>query len=241
MRHTTSERGEIFLAETSLADKLRELSSVKLKKATVKIPAINAGEEKFSSQKSVACGVREKLAHHPTGETKPNAHVPSTLSSIVNILIKAVTPRVKKNEIGGQSAKAKPYKLVKDDESLKVNFGYAVNHRSYEKFPSASYADYKKIFRYLGWFSAKAQHEHMGEEHVAMANKSLDDSRSAILNSEIFDKATSHIKYFSGGYVDTLSLVPKAGMNSAEWEQFRLGMKLDPVLYGFKTGRLLRF
>ena len=74
-----------------------------------------------------------------------------------------------------------------------------------------------------------------------MSNKSLEDSRFTILNADTIDRVTSHIKYFSGGYVDTLSLVPKAGMNSAEWEQFRLGMKLDPVLYGFKTGRLLRF
>ena len=50
------------------------------------------------------------------------------------------------------------------------------------------------------------------------------------------EKAGRYIKYMAGGAdLDTLSMVPKAGMSSSEWENFKMWMKLDPVMYRLKV------
>lgn len=215
------------MTATTLADKLKEFSSVKLKKATIKVPKLGARKEKSVKRRA-------------DEQKKSNAHISSTLSSIINILMKATTQRAKKSETGKPAAQEKIYKAVNDDGTLSANKGYAAFSRNYDNFPNASYANYKRLFSNHGWFRAKGQYEHQAEGHVAMANKSLEDARFTILNAETLDRITKYIKYFRGGYIDALSLVPKAGMNSAEWEELRLMAKIDPVTYGFKTGHFLR-
>ena len=50
------------------------------------------------------------------------------------------------------------------------------------------------------------------------------------------EKGARYTKYFAGGNnLNPVSLVPIAGMSSGEWEEFKLWMKLDPVMYRFKT------
>lgn len=215
------------MAQSTLVDKLMEFSKIKLKKAIVKVPKLEAKKEK---------GTKQKLDE----QKKPNLQISSTLSSVVNILIKAAIQRAKKGRKGKQTAEEKQYKAVKEDTPLSADGGYGTSSRGYNTAPTTSYIDYGKLFSYLFRFRAKNAYESQGEDHIAMANRSLEDSRFTVLNAETLDRITQRIKYTRGGWIDTLSLVPKAGMSSAEWEQFRLWMKLDPVAYGFRTGKFLR-
>ena len=50
------------------------------------------------------------------------------------------------------------------------------------------------------------------------------------------ERATKYIKYMAGGReINTISLVPSAGMDSHEWENFKMWMKIDPVMYLLKV------
>ena len=62
-------------------------------------------------------------------------------------------------------------------------------------------------------------------------------------SSETMDEAARHIKYLrsssrefgvGAGGIDAMSMVPMGGMNSAEWEEFKMWFQLDKVAYYLK-------
>ena len=70
----------------------------------------------------------------------------------------------------------------------------------------------------------------------------LESGSFTLADKETMEKGASYLKYFAGGHdlnplasVNPLSLVPVAGMSGSEWEQFKMWMRLDPVMYLLKT------
>lgn len=214
------------MAEKTLIERVKEFSKVKLKKASVKVPRLK--NPKKLAKPIFLSKVKEDKT--PT-------------SSIINILIKMAIEQTKKERnftkmrsLKSESLlddKGKSYTTLKKDRD--VVSGYGAVSKVYGGMPRASYVDYGKLFSYLGKFKSQSPYENMAE-HVDRNSNSSGDSTFSLIDNETMDKGARYVKYFSGGQdMNTVSLVPMAGMNSAEWEQFKLWMKLDPVMYRLKT------
>lgn len=208
----------VILMGTTLTDRIsRNFPEINLKKASVKAPKLKVRSDKALKQKK---------------EDR------TTISSIVNILIKSAV------EKAGREKKEKHtfeedegYAILKEDlkEDKSMNFGgYGASSKGYGSTPGASYADYNKLFSYLGKFRAKSAYE--GMDNAEKTGMMPDSGKFSLVDSETMDKGVRHVRYFTpGNELNILSLVPIAGMNSGEWEQFKLWMKLDPVMYRLKT------
>lgn len=205
----------MILIKKTLADVVRRFSKIKLKKANVKVPKLRVRKEDNSKT------------------TKDNK---VSIPSIINILIKSAVENAKKERKKKIAAEEdKSYSLVKDNKEAKFNRDYDTVSKDYGNESHASYIDYGKLFSYLGKFRAQSAYENMGN-HLELSDKPAESGSFALIDKETMDKGTRHVKYFAGGYdLNTLSLVPVAGMSSSEWEQFKLWMKLDPVIYRLKT------
>ena len=156
-------------------------------------------------------------------------------SSLVGILLKAAVEKAKaegakaeKNE----SAEKSGFYEKKEDEF--ANGGYGKTSKSYGNAIRASYVDYEKLFSYLGKFKAGNAYE--SEVGISSQASSAERGSFAIIDKETMEAGTRHIKYFlpAGSNLDPSTLVPIAGMSSSEWEQFRMWVKLDPVMYRLK-------
>ncbi|MBI2558893.1 hypothetical protein HYW20_06225 [Candidatus Woesearchaeota archaeon] len=191
---------------------IKNFSKVKLRKASVRVPRLNV--KKANAAKS-----------------KSDDRIP--ISSIINILIKSAAEKAKK-ERKERAHEDKSYKLAK--EELPSAGGYGSVSKSYGISPHSSYVDYKKLFSYLGKFRAKSAYEDVGDTPV---NASNEENAFALIGIETMDKGARYVKYFfpkgADFHATLTSLVPIAGMSSSEWEQFKLWMKVDPVMYALKT------
>lgn len=196
---------------------LKNFSRVRLKKASVKIPRLKVRKRKFNKPK--------------------NRDIP--MSSIINILIKTAVENAKREKKEKVVDEDNGYTLVKDGASLIANGGYGTVSKGYGIAPHTSYVDYGKLFSYLGSFRAKQPYENMAE-HLGALNKVTDSESFTLIDRDTMDKGARYVKYFMVPGQDiyltaSLSLVPMAGMSSAEWEQFKLWMVLDKVTYRLKT------
>ena len=85
-----------------------------------------------------------------------------------------------------------------------------------------------------GKFRAKSPYENLS--NIERSDNLLDNGKFSLIDFETMEKGARHARYFTpGNELNPLSLVPIAGMSSGEWEQFKLWMKLDPVMYRLKT------
>ena len=197
----------------TLSDKVRGFSKIKLRKAVVKVPKLK---------------VRREIAV----KSKKGSKVP--ISSIINILIKSAIEDVK----GEKKEKLflgeeKGYKILKEDKNL-INGGYGAVSNSYAGLVQRSYVDYAKLFSYLGKFKSKNFYESL--TNGSAINSTLDSGTFSLIDKETMERGARHARYFTPlNELNTLSAVPIAGMSSSEWEQFRLWMKLDPIMYRLKT------
>ncbi len=207
------------MSETTLADRvIRNFSIIKIKKCTVKVPKLKAGKGKIGFKK---------------GKTFLKKDSKAPISSVISILIKAAVENARKEEKCA-AEKNKIYEMLKEDKKLNANGGYGSASKSYETAPHASYVDYGKIFGYLGKFRANSPYENF--EGRNGGNGTISSGKSALIDSDAIEKGSRYVKYFArGSQIDATSLVPVAGMSSSEWEQFKLWMKLDPVMYRLKT------
>ena len=75
-----------------------------------------------------------------------------------------------------------------------------------------------------------------GEYYVdGKINKAMEDQGFSLIDKETMEKGANYIRYFNSKIpIDKSSLVPIAGMNSAEWEQFKMFMRLDTAMYLLK-------
>lgn len=195
----------------TLADRIKGFSNIKLKKASVNVPRLDA---------------KEKAVKQKPGQRKP-----SNLSSIVNILVKAAIEKVKKAK---KAPEEKSYKIVPEERRFAAG-GYGAVSRSYGMPQQASYVDYGKIFSYLGKFRAQNPYEHLADEHAAITNKASMDNGFGLASRESMDKIARYTKYIAGGEINILSHAPKAGLTSAEWEKIKLWIQLEPAMYRLKS------
>ena len=205
------------MKKITLADRVAAFSKIKLGKVAVKVPKLN---------------LKAKPQHHGSKNEIP-------ASSIVSILIKnAVETAKKEKKINPSVAEDKSYKIVKDDKP-EINGGYGSVSKSYGMSPRSSYADYGKLFSHIGSFRAKQPYE-SSADHLDALNKAGESSSFQLISAEAMDKVGKYIKYFRPAdprfdfHTAANSLVPMFGMNSGEWEQVKLWMKLDPVMYALK-------
>lgn len=199
----------------TLCDKVvRDFSKIKLKKAAVKVPKLKVKANKVNA-------------------IKQNNSDRIPLASIINILIKSAVEKSKKERKEKAGDENKTYKLS-NDEAPALG-GYGTVSKSYGISPTSSYIDYEKLFSYLGKLRVKSAYESFDN---GLANNNLRENDSFLLiGLETIEKGTRHVRYFMGAgqELNVNSLVPISGMNSVEWEQFKLWMKLDPVMYRLKT------
>ncbi len=215
------------MVEKTLADRILDnFSTVSVRKTTVKVPKliIKPNANRKSKKKRIIL---------------KSGNGSNSISSIVNLFIKSAFEKAKKDKKEKQPLEEKSYKVIQEDFSLNLNGGYGTISRSYGSAPANSYVDYAKIFSYLGKFRAGSPYEQV--EGLEALNKTLESGSFTLVETENMNKGARYVRHFGGGkdlnplsYLNPLSLVPVAGMNSGEWEQFKMWMKLESVMYLLK-------
>ena len=202
-----------ILAPATLADRIKmDFSKVKLKKAAVKVPKL-----KVRTRKAIGLKSDDKMP----------------VSSIINILIKTAVEKAKKERKERAVVDGRSYNILKDSKPID-NGGYGAISKGYGSKPHASYVDYGKIFSYLGSFRAKQPYENMAD-HVGTLNKATENGSFTLVDSETMEKGKFYVRYVNSKIpIDKSSLVPIVGMNSGEWEQFKMWMRLDTAMYLLK-------
>lgn len=207
---TISNRGGNLKKETLAEKVLDGFSKVRLKKAFVKVPKLRIRKRKV---------------------TKLKNYDKTPISSIINILIKTSVEKVKKERA---IENGKSYHILKGDKLPIANGGYGTVSKGYGSAPHTSYVDYGKLFSYLGKFRSQSAYENMGN-HTETLNKSTESGSFTLIERETMEKGKTYVRYFNSKIpIDKSSLVPIAGMNSAEWEQFKMWMRLDTAMYLLK-------
>lgn len=181
--------------------------------------------------------IKVKVPKLPVRKTKPakkqmGNSIPASV--IINIMIKAALEKAKSEKKEKQADGYKKYNLIKEENEAPGGYGTA--SKNYGTSTSTPYVDYGKLFSYLGKFRAKGAYESIipaQSSGISIESKSFE-----LVGREAMDKGARYVKYMFPHGADFLgnltSLVPVAGMNSAEWEQFKLWMQLDPVMYKLK-------
>lgn len=207
------------MTSKTLAEKIsKDFIKVKLKKVSVKVPTLKVKKQKIAG--------RKKDDNFP-------------VSSIINILIKTAVEKSKREKKEKSLVdEDKSYNLLKDNRTLNINGGYGTSSKSYETAPHTSYIDYGKLFSYLGKFKSQSPYENMGN-HLELSDKSTESGSFVLADKDSMDKIGRFEKYTKPVVMDTpivaLSLVPVAGLSSAEWEEIKNLMRFDPVMYTLKS------
>ena len=206
-----------FQIAKTLAERIfGDFSKVKLKKSLVRVPKLEIRKEKVTNQRK-------------------NKSMP--ISSIINILIKSAVEKAKRGKKEKTQAEDKSYTIIKDNKSG-IHGGYGTASRNYGTSPKTSYVDYEKLFSYLGKFRSQSAYENMAE-YVGSLNKATESGSFVLADKDSMDKIGRFEKYFKPQLLDTqivaLSLVPVAGLSSAEWEEIKNLIKFDPVMYSLKS------
>lgn len=210
-----------ILTAKTLAERVsRSFSRVKIKKASVKVPKLKAGKEKIKP-------------------SKPKKDDRFPVSSIINILIKTAVEKAKRDKKEKSATEEdKSYIILKDDKTLNINGGYGTISKGYGTAPHASYVDYGKLVSYLGKLKSQTPYENMAE-HLGTLNKATESGSFVLADRDSMDKIGRYERYNKNPLMDmpaiALSLVPVAGLSSGEWEEIKMLMKLDPVIYNLKT------
>ena len=182
---------------------------IKLRKVSVKVPKLR---------------IKKKAAEVKKGE------IP--ISSIVNVLLKNAIEISKSEKKEKPAVEKNETYISKKDEKPAVNGGYGTVSKNYGLSPRSSYADYAKLFSYLGKFKANGDY---GAENRNSEAEAMSDNGFSLVDRATMDKGAVYIRYFnSKAPIDKSSLVPIAGMNSAEWESFKMWMRLDTAMYLLK-------
>ena len=190
-------------------------SRVKIKKSSVKIP-------------------RLKFRKPNTSKRQAETKIPASV--IVNILIRAALEKAKIDKEKKPADEFKKYRIINEENETPGGYGAAPKH--YGTSPSTPYVDYGKLFGYLGKFRAQGAYQ-SDDNFMGFLNNSLEGRSFELVSREAMDKGARFVKYsFQHGadfYENLTSLVPVAGINSADWEKFKLMMQIDKVMYKLKV------
>jgi len=205
------------LAENTLAERISKFSKVRIRKLSVKVPRLSVRRLKAVSKVKA-----DKIP----------------VSSIINILIKNAVEKTKRERKEKPISESKSYYVLKDDGDLITNGGYGTVSKGYGSKPHASYVDYDKLFSYLGSFRSKQPYENMAD-HLRKLNTASESGSFVLADRDSMDKAGRFDKYIRSPVMAmqtmALSLVPIAGLSSAEWEEIKMLMRFDPVTYTLKS------
>ena len=207
-----------ILTATTLADRIKtNFSKIKLKKAIVKVPKLKVRKIKVTNLKS-------------------DDKIP--VSSIINILIKTAVEKAKRDKKEKAVERDKSYSISKDNKPLIANGGYGSSSNGYGTTHHTSYVDYGKLFSYLGKFKAQSAYENL-DNPVEFLNKSVESGSFVLADKDSMDKIGRYDKHVKSPVMAiqtmALSLVPVAGLSSAEWEEIKNLMRFDPVMYTLKS------
>ena len=206
-----------ILKIATLADKVINFSKIKLRKATIKVPRLKIKKKKLTNQKE-------------------QEHIPN--SSIINILIKAAIDKAKREKKAKVVEEDRIYKLLKEDRAIIFNGGYGTASKVYGTKQHTTYVDYGKLFSYLGKFKSQSPYEKM-TVHVASLNKTTESGSFVLADRDAMDKIGRFDRYMKTPVMAiqtmALSLVPIAGLSSAEWEEIKNLMRFDSVMYTLKS------
>lgn len=201
------------------AGKAMAFSRVKLGKSRIKVPKLKARPRR---QKFV---VKRQPSQIP-------------VSVLVNMLIKkSLEDARKESEKKAANSEERTYRVIKEDKDANIG-GYGATSRSYGAI-QAAYTDYEKIFSHIGKFRAKGMYESLDNS----TGQTSGEMGFSLASVETMDKAASHIKYFrpsgrefgiAGSGIDIVGNVPVAGMDGAEWAEFKMWFLLDKVAYYLK-------
>ena len=205
------------MAPATLADRIKmDFSKVKLKKAAVKVPKL-----KVRTRKAIGLKSDDKMP----------------VSSIINILIKTAVEKAKKERKERAVVDGRSYNILKDSKPI-GNGGYGAISKGYGSKPHASYVDYEKLFSYLGKFKSQSPYENMAEQ-LGKLNAATESGSFVLADRDSMDKIGRFEKYNKPQVMAiqtiALSLVPVAGLSSAEWEEIKNLMKFDSVMYTLKS------
>ena len=204
----------------TLTQKIEEnFDNVALKKALVKVPRLRIRKSKVSSKKM------------------PSKQRPETpTSAIIGMILKAAAERKKEKKKIPDSPQ---YKIIKDERPLLENSGYGTLSRSYGSSAKTPYVDYGKLFSYLGELRSKNAFEDLDGSPTQLANKVAEQgNRFYFVDREVIDAGVRTIKYFTPGTSNGELAVVPVGMNSSDWEKFKLWQKIDPVMFNLKMNTL---
>ena len=203
----------------TLAEKVSSnFFSVRLKKAIVKVPNAKAKKPKRTKSRR---------------EISTDDKIPTSL--IVRILIKNSLENAKREKKVARLSEDRNYKVVGEEKDAPGGYGTA--SLFYGAKAKSTYIDYEKLFSYLGKFRAKGSS--YSNAPAEALNISTESNSFELVGREAMDRGERHVNYFfpkaADFHANLTSLVPVAGMSSAEWEQFKLMMQLDPVMYALKS------
>ena len=193
---------------------MQDFSKVKINKFSIKVPRL---------------GIRKSKQPKRQAENKIPASV------IVSILIRAALEKAKEEKKKKQADEYKKYRIINEQNEIPGGYGTAPKH--YGMSPSAPYMDYGKVFGYLGKFRTKNPYQ-SDDNFIGFLNNSLESRSFELVSREAMDSGARHAKYFfphaADFYLNLTSLVPIAGMNSGDWEKFKLMMQIDKTMYSLK-------
>ena len=199
------------------------LSDGGAKDIKIKVPKLEARSKKSS--------IKEK---------KPSAikqHV-TDINSILDNVLRNIGNTQNIGEKAEKEAKSDEVKVIEEKEES--HGGYGTSRRSaYAAGAVSSYTDYGKLFSYLGAFKANSGQNI--ENAADMMNRALNEgNKFFFLDTETIDMGVKHIKYFNMGLKlsGDMSAVPMGGVNSKDWEMFKLWSKIDPVMYNLKLNTM---
>jgi hypothetical protein len=207
----------------TLAEKIMgNFDIVKLKNANVAVPRLKT---------------RKKLNF---GKIRRKTRREISTSSIIGMLLKAASE--KKGKEGGRKeiSSKKHYKIIEEERPLLANAGYGTISKAYAGPIRSPYVDYSKIYGYLGGFRSKSPFEDFADgTPTQLANRVVEQgNKFYFVDREVIDSGVRNIKYFTAGAVTgEVNTVP-VGINSSDWEKFKLWMKIDPVMFQLKMNTL---
>ena len=202
----------------TLTEKIEgNFDKVRLKKTAVAVPALNMRKSRRINK------IRQRKRYE----------IPTSV--LVAIILRAAAEKRKEENKKKEEAVLKQYLPVKDQRPLLLNSGYGTVSRHYGSLIKTPYIDYGRLFSYLGNFRSKGAFEELAETPTQLANRVLEQgNRFYFIDREVIDSGIRTLKYFTpGAIVGEINTVP-VGVNSADWEQFKLWQKLDPVMFNLK-------
>ncbi|MEK6892422.1 MAG: hypothetical protein AABX25_04505 [Nanoarchaeota archaeon] len=205
------------MTDAALVEKVKtDFSEVKVGKSRIKVPRLKITPKKQRAKAQ-----------------KPSSKIP--ISTLINIMIKNSIENARKEAKEKLKTGAdKSYRIIKDGNE--GNFGgYGTASKSYGSLIHTPYVNYGKLFGYLGIFKARSAYDSSNAN--AAQKTGSGDSGFGLIDSSTIEKGARFVRYMKHPTIDLnlSSLVPITGMDSQEWEKFKLWKQLDPVMYLLKT------